>query len=323
MPVTSPKEYLGNSGFIGVAPELSTAYGTPVSATSWVPFKSETLAGKPGFKNVPTIRQTRSEYTTKFAGLYDIGGDIVLPMYPTSGMIFFAAALGKDAYATTTHTLTVSEAGLPSLTIEKNLAGVTDSGLSGPASIQMAGMVVSKYAAKLTVGAEAEATVTFLGQQDAYIAPSTPTFLTDTTPYSLLQISATIAAAAAPFITAIDLTIDNGAKALGTLQGSRYAALVYGGARKVEGKITTTMQDTGYLKTAFAGTYQPMVISLIQDGTHSLVITLPNVLLGDLLQPIKMGEVMMQEIPFTAYDIPGSTDISAVMKNDIAAVYFT
>lgn len=322
MPVTAPSEFLGNAGFIGVAPELAAAYGTPVVASSWVPFKSETLAGKPGYKNVPTIRQSRSEYTTKFAGIYDIGGDIVLPMYPTSGMIFLAAALGKDVYATATHTLSVSEAALPSLTIEKNLAGVTDSVLAGPASIQMAGMIVSKYAAKLTVAAEAEATVSFMGQSDLYIAPSTPTFLTDSTPYSLLQISATIAAVAAPFITAIDLTIDNGAKGLATLQGSRFNALIYGGARKVEGKITTTMQDTSLLKLAFAGTYQAMVISLVLDGTHELVITLPNVLLGDSVQPIKMGEVMMQEIPFTAYAIPGSTDISAVLKNDIAAAYF-
>lgn len=320
MPITVPTEFLGNKGFLGVAPEAT--YGAATAATSYFPFKSETLAGKPGYKNVPTIRQSRSDYTTKYAGLYDVGGDIVLPMYTTSGMILLAAALGIDTYGGGTHVLTTSEGALPSLTIEKYLAGATDATLAGQFSRQLFGMIVSKAAVKMTVGAEVESTFTLMGQGDNYIAPTTPTFGTDSTPFSLLNISATLDAVASPFITAIDFNLDNSAKAIGTFQGVRNPALVYGGERKVDGKLTVVMQDSTYLRDAFAGSYHALVVTLYQDSTHQAVLTMPNVLFGDTTEPLKLGEIVTQEVPFTAYAIPGSYDLSISLKNDVSSAYF-
>jgi hypothetical protein len=316
---TVPNEYLSNQSFIGLA--LETTFGTAVSATSYVPFTSESLAGKPNIKNIPSIRQTRSEMTAKFTGPYEVSGDLVFPFYPTSGGILLAGALGHDTYSTSTHNLTVSDGALPSFTIEKYLAGVTDATVAGAASNQFAGMVVSKYSMKLAVEAAAECTVTFMGQQNAFIAPSSPSFGSDVTPYSLLHISVTIGGTSSPFITAVDLDIDNSAKALTTFQNSRYPALVYGGARKVSGKFTVAMQNTAMLLQAFNGTLQTVVVTLSQDGSHSVVITMQNVLLGDTTEQVKLGEVVMEEIPFEAYVVGSYKDISIAMKNDTGSGY--
>ena len=320
MTISTPTEYLSNQSFIGLAYE-SGGFGSATSASGYLPFTSESLVGKNNIKNIPTIRQTRSEMTANYIGPYEVSGDIVYPFYPTSGCILLAAAMGHDTYSGGTHNLTVSDGALPSLTIEKYLAGVTDASVAGAASRQFAGMVVSKWALKLAIDSFAEATATMLGQLDNWIAPSTPTFGTDVTPYSLLHISATIGGSAAPYLTAIDLEIDNSAKVLTTFQGTRYPALVYGGARKVTGKFTTTMQTTALLKLAFAGTLQAVVITLQQDVSHSAVFTLANVLLGDTVEQVKLGEVVMEEIPFEAYVVGSTADITVALKNGAGAGY--
>ena len=210
------------------------------------------------------------------------------------------------------HTMTPNESGITPLTVEKALATLT--------SQQYTGCLINKAAFKMATNAPVKVDYDIIGQVDAQIAPSTPSYVADT-PYALANIAVSKFGLADPNVHMLDFEIDNGIKPVYTFSGQRFSTLNYSGARKIVGKLTTILQSMTDYNNAMAGTPGQLVVTLTQ-GASSCTFTLPKIVWGKPAQPLKIGELIYQEIPFTAYYLPGTPyDIQAVVVNNVPTAY--
>src|SRR6266436_2653117 len=92
-----PTQYLGDTGFVGIAKE--TTLGTPVNSTDWFQIKSETLETDPGIVYIDEIRQTRAGHQDKILAEQKSQGNIVVNLRPTNGARLLAALMGTDSVA--------------------------------------------------------------------------------------------------------------------------------------------------------------------------------------------------------------------------------
>lgn len=319
--MTAPAQYIGNYGFIGLSVK-ETTFGTPVAATVYEPFESETFETDPGFQPVPTIKGTRAENNVSFGGEIHAAGGLVMPVGPINGGRLLAYALGTDTKTGAgpyTHTMVPNEAGIPSFTAEKNLG---DPSGAGPASQQYAGCIVNKYGIEALTNAPLRATVDILPQIDAPLgSPSTASYTSDT-PFSLANYQVTIFGTLNTNVIRIKLDVDNGGTAQFTFAGHRYSTLNYSGKRIITGEVEVILQSMGTnYSAAMAGTYGALILACTQ-GANSLTFTCPNIQWGKPQQPLKRGILITQVLPFTVFDIAGSSyDLQAVLVNTFATAY--
>lgn len=309
-------QYIGNYGFIGVGKE--STFGTPVAATKYWPFESEGFETDPAYKPIPTIRQTRAENNLSYGDEIKSVGNLVYPFGPVNGMPLLAWALGTDSVTGSgpyVHVITPNEAGIPSFTVEKNLAGLT--------SQQFAGCIVNKADLELVSNAPAKLTIDTLNQIDVTpFTPTTPSFAADQ-PFALKNYAVSIFGSPNVNVASCKLSIDNMAKGVFTFSGQRYSTLNFSSGRVITGELTLILQSMGTQYTdAMAGTYGALTITLSESASLSTVFSMLNIQWGKPSQALKRGELIMQTLPFTAYDVPGSSyDLQLTVTNSVSAAY--
>lgn len=311
----APTQYIGNYGFIGLSVK-ETTFGTPIAATIYEPIESENWETDPGWQPIPTIKGTRADNNVSFGGEVHATGNVVQPLGPLNGMRLFAYALGTDTITGAgpyTHTMKPNEAGIPSFTVEKNLAGLT--------SQQYAGNIVNKYGLEALTNAPLRGTVDVLSQIDVTpFTPTTPTYVADT-PFAIANYAVTIFGAANTNVIRMKLDIDNHGTPVFTL-GQRYSTLNYSGARTITGEVEVILQSMGTQYTdAMAGTYGALVLACTQ-GANTLTITAPKIQWSKPQQPLKRGSLITQVLPYTVFYIAGQPyDLQAVLVNTFATAY--
>ncbi|GEM_PF-2143123 len=196
------------------------------------------------------------------------------------------------------------------LTVEKNLGGLT--------SLQYAGAVVAKAALKLTAKEAAKLTCTLMAMGDAQITGSTPSF-GSSAPLALPNFAVSLYGAADTSVATFDLEVDNGAKNYWTFTGANLPALIVPVERKVTGKFTNVVQSMAYYNNMAAGTMGPFVLTFAQ-GASSLAITLPLCVITKLGVPLKVGDLLLYDAEFQAtYSATSANSISGQLTSP--AVY--
>ena len=227
-----------------------------------------------------------------------------------------AAAVSK-VVAPFTHTATPTAA-LPSFSIEKNMNG---------ADIQYGGCLVSKCDLALATNAAVKATYAIVGQQDQVLAsPAAPTWPTDT-PYSPTGITFTAESVPDTTCHAGTFSLDNMVKAYDTFNGHDYPDLVIPTERKLTMGATLFLQSLSgstppnyYAELEGAGA-QAVQLAFAQ-GTDQVTIALPAAVLTKAANPIRLGDLVMQDVEYTAI-IGGAnnTDLTVTITNGIYQSY--
>ena len=296
-------------------------FGTPVVAAFWLPVTDINIEKDPMVILPEMMRGSRQSLSVAVPGIQKISGTITAPVFPDAGMSFLAGAIGTDAVtgsgAPYTHTITPANV-LPSFTIEKNMNG---------ADIQYAGMIVSKAEYTLATKAAASSVYTFEGQKDAILgSPSSAAFPADI-PFGPTGVAATIAAYSDLTISSLKCTIDNTGKPYPTFNGESYPDIVIGTTRKVTYEITAFLQSLSggsppnYYAELIACPSVAIDFTLAQ-GAASCVISSPACVLTKYADPVKLGDVVMVNLTYTAMLDPSSgQDIGAVVTNSHATAY--
>lgn len=320
-PVIGTVTSSGTGGVLGAA-----TYGYKVTAVNangeTTPSAEATVTVASGSTNENTVNWTASTGATGYkiygrtsGGPWKFIAQVgAVTTYVDTGVIVptYAPPTANTTDSGATHTMIPNEAGIPSLTIEKALANLE--------SLQYAGCLINKAGFKLATNAPAKVDWDIIGQVDAQITPSTPTYFPDT-PYSLANIAVTKFGVADTNVTMCDFEIDNGVKEVYTFSGQRYSTLNYSGSRKITGKVTTILQSLTDYNNALAGTPGNLIVTMTQ-GANSCTITMPKIVWGKPSQPLKLGELIYQDLPFTAYYLAGQAfDLQAVVVNSFNSAY--
>jgi hypothetical protein len=224
---------------------------------------------------------------------------------PASAMVYRVPA----ATASFTHYLQgdIPNAGAyKTLTIEKNLGGLI--------SLQYAGALVSKASLKLTSKEAAKITYDIQALAEAQIAGSTPAY-GSSAPLGLANVSLALFDAADASVASFELDVDQGGQPFWTFAQSNLPSLVTPTARKVTGKWTNIVQNMSYYTAMANGTVGDATLTLAQ-GTSSIVVTLPKLVITKLTAPLKAGSLLLFDAEFQAlYDDVSGRSIAAQVTN--------
>jgi hypothetical protein len=127
---------------------------------------------------------------------------------------------------------------------------------------------------------------------------SSPTAAVVEAPYTHLGGTLTEGGSTIGYLTAIDLTIDNGATALNVL-GAQTPTGYTPGMSKVTGTITAWFQDLTLLNKFLNQTASSINFTLT-DGTNTLQFNLPNVVYVGLKKPVAGQGAIVLTLPFKA-----------------------
>lgn len=97
--VSTVVERYGSLSATGGARELSTAFGTPVVPTSFLPMAGNELQLDPGLFSPKVMFGQRDVNTFPLFGQYKNSGGLTGPLFPTNGALFIPGAIGPDAQA--------------------------------------------------------------------------------------------------------------------------------------------------------------------------------------------------------------------------------
>jgi len=299
---------LGIDHVAGSTPSNAT---TP-TANSAVGANSVALTAVTGF-TVGGFIQLTSATTPAQTEVHKILSIAALVVTFATGETLASAFATADAAAVVvapfTHTMTPKETGLPTLTIEKNLGGLT--------SLQWAGCMVSKAELKLSTTKEAEATYSIMGQKEAQVTPTTAAY-TSETPYALANMSVSKAGAADVTPKSATLTIDNKGTGEYTFGGVNTPTMIYTGQRLITGTLAYLLQNMTDYNDALAATPRDLAFTLSQSASDSCKFDLPNVVWGKPSIPLKLGDLIRVTMPFTAYYLAGATtDITVTAVNGV------
>lgn len=176
------------------------------------------------------------------------------------------------------------------LTLEKNLGGLT--------SQQFAGCAIDKLALKTDTKGTASVDYDVMGTAYAAIAPTTATYVSST-PLALANYTSTLFGAADTSLTAFEVDVAQGVKQYWTYNGGNLPGVVAPAERVVTGKWTNILQSITYFANAKAGT-QGALTFLMTQGTLSVSINLPQIVIQKASMPIKIGELVMFDATFQA-----------------------
>lgn len=241
----------------------------------------------------------------KVVGTPTGGGPFVATLDRALHLAHSNGATVAKVVAPFTHTITAADR-LPSWTFEKNMDG---------ADIQYAGCIIGKADLNFPNNAECRATYAIVGQQDAVLgSPTAQTWPTDT-PFGPTNVAVSLRGAQDYTPASATVTIDNAAKAYATLNGQDYPEIVIATQRKVTAKFTLFLQSlTTYYADLTSAAIQAGSI-VVTQGTNVLTLTLPSGVITKYSNPIKMGDLVMQDIDYQWLMNSSGVDISATLVN--------
>ncbi len=211
---------LGAKGHIGLAKE--TTFGTPVAATAYVPFVSESIKEEIELVQDPSIR-TYLDESEPYLGLKKYSGDLTVEAYPDVIGHILRSAMGAPTTTVKTtdqsyqHVFKPVDAdfaalcAVPPLTLEVNRDLAQ--------AVQYAGCVVDGFSFKCGSGQKiAQFVFNIIAAKRASIAKTTPTFGT-VDPLLFNQLTFSIGGSANPDVEDVGVNFKNNLAGKATLAG--------------------------------------------------------------------------------------------------------
>lgn len=311
---------IGQFAHIGLAKE--TAWGTPVAATAYFPFESESLTLEIE-QLMPQEIRTYLDEPPQFEGLNTVAGDIVFEARPATIGHFLRSALGAPTTTGTnpyTHVFLPAassfsaNAALPSYTFEVQ----RDVGAN---AFQYAGCIVNELQIECGVGQKVmKATASILGKTVAMVAKTTPS-LDATTPFFWKNGTVTIGGSANTNLESFSIRISNNLQAVPLLNGSKEVAkITWDGFRVVTINLVFDITDTAEY-TRFIGQGETTcTIDFSPDANTQLKFE-TNKLRYEAF-PFNIGGPGRQTVQVTGkckYDATLGGAIKVTLKNSVAS----
>ncbi len=147
-------------------------------------------------------------------------------------------------------------------------------------------------------------------------------------PFVFAEGSVTLFGQSLVTVSNVELDLDNVVKDTYTVQSQHTAQYVTPTSRTVKGKLTlvfTSLDDAvyGYFTKAMPSLGTPVQGAIALSLTHpgaagSLTISLPQVNLEKYTDDIKIGDVIMTSLDFTAsYSLSSNSSMSALLGNSV------
>lgn len=322
MPFPTIVERYGSLSATGFAKE--TSFGTPVSATTWLPMTGNTMEPDPGWFSPPVMMATRDKQVFNMYGEAKFNGTVDGPLFPSNAMEVLVAAIGTDSVSGSgpySHALSQANT-LASLTVEKNLGNYQ--------SLQFAGCRVNKLSIKAPVGNEpVSMSADFMGQSAAILTSPTAVSVTNEIPYVFAEASLTLDSHARADVTNFSMDIENGVKETYTYSANHGPSFLTPVTVMVSGSfdvVWSSLNDSTYgdYTTMENGTLGALAISFTHPGGggYSVALNLPQVAITKYANDVKLEDVIMSSVTFSASKSLGSGyTIAATVVNGASAAY--
>lgn len=315
-------ERYGSLSATGFAKESS--FGVPVSATTWLPMTGNTMESDPGWFAPGVMMATRDKQIFNMYGEAKFNGTVDGPLFPSNAMEVLVAAIGTDSVTGSgpyTHALSQANT-LASLTVEKNLGNYQ--------SLQFAGCRVNKLSIKAPVGNEpVSIAADFMGQSAAILTSPTAVSVTNEIPYVFAEASLTLDSHARADVTNFSCDIENGVKETYTYSASHGPSFLTPVTVMVSGSfdvVWSSLNDSTYgdYSTMEAGTLGALAISFTHPGGggYSVALNLPQVALTKYANDVKLEDVIMSSVTFSASkNLSSGYTIAATVVNGASTAY--
>lgn len=323
MPFPTITERYGSLSATGLAKE--TTFGTPVTATTFLPMTENTLEYDPGWFSPQVMMATRDLQVFNMYGEAKLSGAVAGPLFPSNAMELFASSIGTDVVTGTVdpYTHTISQANtLASLTIEKNIGSYQ--------SLQFAGCRVGKLSVKAPVANQpVDVTYDVSGQSVAILTTPTAVTVVNEIPYVFAEATLTLFSNARADVTSVQIDIENGLKETWTYSGQHGPSFITPVTLHVTGTITvawSSLNDATYgdFTNMQNGTLGALSLVVAHPGSplHNVTITMPQVVLSKFGNDIKMQDIVMSNLTFEASkSLSSGYTIQAVVKNAVSTAY--
>ena len=325
MAYPSITERYGSLSATGLA--IESAFGTPITATSFQPMTGNTMESEPGWFSPTLMHGLRDKQVFNLYGEQTNVGSLEGVLMPTNAIQLLVAAIGTDAVTGTgapyTHTLSQANT-LKSLTVEKDLGNFQ--------SLQFAGARVNKLSIKAPVGNEpVMVSADMMAQSAAILGSPTAVTITNELPFVFSEASLTLMTHARADVTSVNLDIDNGIKATYTYSGQHGPSFLTPVSLHVSGTIDvvwSSLNDSTYgdYSTMQAGTLGALSLGFTHPGGGGFSVTLncPQVALSKYANDVKFDDVVMSSLTFEASrPLSGGSQysIQGVVLNGASAAY--
>lgn len=316
-------EKYGSLSAVGMA--LEATFGTPVSATTFLPMTGCTLEVDPGWFSPELMMARRDLHVFNMYGEQKFEGAIEGPLFPSNAVELLVAAIGTDAVTGTAspYTHTVSQANtLMSLTVEKNIGGYQ--------SLQFAGCKVGKFSLKVPTGNEAASiSADVTGQSAAILNTPTAVNVTDELPFVFAEATATLYGTARTEASNVEMTIDNGLKSTYTYSGNRGPSFITPVTLAVSGTcdvVWDSLNDSSYgdyeKMTAFTEGAMEIALAHPGAGGYGVTVTCPQVVYSKYSNDLKIADVVMSSLSYEAsLELTDGYTVQAVITNGVSAAY--
>ncbi len=306
----------GFSQWLGFAEE--TTWGTPVSATDWHRIVSIDWAnrGTQTVGNRGLGRLFRSKIRNR---LKRASGSFALDLQYEGAERLFKHFFGGYSFATSTHTFTPSTTRQTGLTLEVNYSPVHKMTFAG-AKLNSCAFAITNDVLGVTFSGTSE-----MGATSA--AGSLPTFTAGNSPdiCGLEESPGSLAvtmSGGAKDVTGIDIQMSlphtEDREALGN---DEMLEPVISDIMSVSGTVTRELEDTDFTSDFIADASNPMVITYTSATSgYSLVLTLADLIFGEVNQPIDGAGPVTESIPFVARGDGSGNFLTLALENTRATV---
>ena len=276
--------------------------GTPIAVNDYIEFRQAT-----GVASVTNLSEIHKVTAVSGAGPYAIAwtDHATYNAYTAAGQAYRIAS----SVTSFTHFIQPDQPNAntyKTLTLEKSLGGLS--------SQQFAGCVIDKCSLTADTKAAAKIDYDIMGTAFASISPSTPTYVSST-PLALANYTSTLFGSADTSLSTFGVDVAQGAKEYWTFNAANLPAIVAPEERVVTGKWSNILQSETYFNNAKAGTTGALTF-LMTQGAMSISISLPQIVITKLSQPLKIGELVMVDASYQAeFSSSSGYSIAATIVN--------
>lgn len=297
---------LGFQGFMGFSEEVT--YGTPVVASKFIEIISETI--KLARAPIPKSVLRGASFRNTFQPIKVIAGDVLTEfMFDGQGTLLkhaLGAVLTSGAGPDFTHVITLVTALQIGLTIDlaRDVQG-----------FQYHGMKTNTLAFEAAVDQILRVTYGFIGEDEALISPSTPTFPVEQ--LALMTSGSFTVDAADTDVDSFSITLDNKIVPRSKLFASLTKEPVRNERREITGTFTADFENTTLYDKFTAGSQAALVLiftgATLGGSNYSLKLELKNVRFNGETPGIAGPGIIKQVVPFSAYFDESSGDDALII----------
>lgn len=317
----------GNNTTLGFGVEAS--WGTAATISKHIPIISESLKRSQGEIYDPSLRGSRSRYSTdRKPGIIEIAGDFQTAGYISGLEPLFLAAFGKVVTATALEGATIAKK--HTFTLDENLKSMSIEKRIGATFFKYTGLMISQLRCSAEAGRALQFTWSVIGKDEANAETgATVSYPAANSYFYCKQASLTIDGTPVS-VPRVEWTLDNALHNRGPALGSLVTRGIKPGLRNVTGTVVADFDDATQYNKFVEGTPAALVLAYEDDSTietisgtaikAKLTVTLPTVFYTGETPTTSGPDEIPQNLPFTAYNDGTNAEIKLELINSTATV---